>query len=413
MFNTPKLFTAIKQILLYQIAMLFIGSSAVSFAQVVGSVVPETSKSQEVFLKDVTQVRFRGFNLSGAEYGPEANPGIYLNHYIYPPGEPGTYSYTAEFPYYKSRGANIVRLPFLWERLQPGLTRNSSGKEAFNSAELGYLKDTVTLLKNSGFTVILDPHNYARYPHYPTDDGNNIIGVASSPTGEAFANFWMQLAGLYKNDPQVIFGIVNEPNTMSTAAWVTIANQVIAGIRSTGATNLILVPGNFWTSAWSWSTMTDASGLPSSINANAMLSIVDSANNYAYDAHLYLDPDSSGTTNECVGPDANGTTVGVARLTSFTAWLYANSKRAFLGEVGGGDPWIGANNPSNAVCKKAVREMLSFLNKNSKVWLGWTWWTGGPWANSATFRVEPEYNSGSYKTLVDGFLMPWLVPFLK
>jgi endoglucanase len=84
---------------------------------------------------------------------------------------------------------------------------------------------------------------------------------------DAWWDFNYRLAQRYKDNDLVIFGIMNEPNTMPTELWIEVANegtfqetksrndlffQGIDAIRSAGAENLIMVPGNAWTGAWSW-----------------------------------------------------------------------------------------------------------------------------------------------------------------
>jgi endoglucanase len=163
---------------------------------------------------------------------------------------------------------------------------------------------------------------------------------------------------------------MNEPNTMATEAWRDAANAAISAIRAAGATNLILVPGNAWTGAHSWSD--NWYGTP---NATVMLSITDPANNYAFDVHQYLDADSSGTSSQCVS-----TTIGSQRLVNFTAWCRNNDRRGFLGEVGVS---------TNASCLQALDNMLAYVRTNADVWEGWTYWAAGPWWGEYMFTLEP------------------------
>jgi endoglucanase len=86
-----------------------------------------------------------------------------------------------------------------------------------------------------------------------------------------------------------MFGLMNEPNSMDTNLWRDTAQGAINAIRATGASNMILVPGNAWTGAWSWTS--NYYGTPNSV---AMASITDPKNNFAFEAHQYFDGDSSG-----------------------------------------------------------------------------------------------------------------------
>ena len=59
-----------------------------------------------------------GVNLAGAEFGtPNHVPGVFGTDYIYP-------THT-EIDYYAAKGMSVVRLPFLWERLQHSETRTA------------------------------------------------------------------------------------------------------------------------------------------------------------------------------------------------------------------------------------------------------------------------------------------------
>ena len=55
----------------------------------------------------------RGINLSGADLNEKLSPAVYGKTKFIPPLQ--------ELDYYASRGFSVVRLPYLWERLQPAL----------------------------------------------------------------------------------------------------------------------------------------------------------------------------------------------------------------------------------------------------------------------------------------------------
>jgi endoglucanase len=294
------------------------------------------------------QLQYAGVNLSGAEFGESNLPGQYETDYIYPT--------PAEVDYFTGKGMNIFRLQFRWERLQ------HNAFAGFDTTELGRLDTIVNYITTQNAYVILDPHNYARYY-------GNIIGQGVEVT--AFSDFWSRLAQHYKDNRQVFFGLMNEPNTMSTELWRDDANAAIAAIRAAGATNLILVPGNAWTGAHSWNQTWYGTA-----NAVAMLGITDPGNNFAFELHQYLDGDSSGTSDQCVS-----TTIGSQRLVEVTDWLKTNNKRGFLGEFAGG---------RNQTCYAALDDLLNYVESNSDVWIGWAWWAAGPWWNEYIFTLEPD-----------------------
>lgn len=289
-----------------------------------------------------------GVNLAGAEFGGGELPGVYGTHYIYPT--------EAELDYFTGKGMNVVRIPFLWERLQ----RTLGG--ALDSTELGRLDAVVAATTARGAYALVDPHNYARY-------GGDLVGSAAVPS-DAFADFWSRLATEYRDQPLVVFGLMNEPHGLPAEDWLVAANAAVAAIRATGATNLILVPGVAWTGAHSWSS--DWYGTP---NAQVMAGVVDPLDRFAFEVHQYLDGDSSGTADGCVSA-----TIGSERVAGFTTWLRAEGRRGFLGEFGGGrDP----------TCDDAVDDLLDALEANDDVWIGWSWWAAGPWWGDYMFTIEP------------------------
>ena len=289
-----------------------------------------------------------GTNLAGADFGDSVLPGTFGSDYTYPDaGEVDTFT---------AKGMRVFRLPFRWERLQQAQLAE------FDVAEQMRMDTVVNYATGKGAYVLLDPHNFARYY-------GNIIGQSVVPV-TAFTDFWSRLAAHYRNNDRVIFGLMNEPNTMSTELWISDANAAITAIRATGATNLILVPGNDWSGAADWGK--NWYGTP---NAIAMLSIKDSGNNYAYEVHQYLDSDGSGTHDACVSA-----TIGSQRLAFLTSWLRNHHKRAFLGEFGAS---------TNATCLAALDDLLTHLDKNSDVFLGWTYWAAGPWWGDYFLSIEP------------------------
>lgn len=294
-------------------------------------------------------VNYTGVNLAGADFAPDQLPGTYGTHYIYPTHD--------EVDYFTGKGMNVFRLPFLWERLQ----RTQFGD--FDAAELARIDDFVNYATGKGASVVFDPHNYARY--YGT-----VIGTGNVPAS-AFTDFWSKLAFRYKGNSRVIFGLMNEPHGMPTELWRDDANAAIQAIRNAGAANLILVPGNGWTGAHSWNHAWYGAS-----NAQVMLGINDPGNNYAFEVHQYLDGNEfAGQYDYCTS-----STVGSEKLVEFTNWLRQHGKRGFLGEFAGG---------RNDTCSAALDNMLTYIDSNADVWLGWTYWAGGPWWGDYMFTLEP------------------------
>ena len=308
-------------------------------------------------------VDWAGVNLVGAEFGESRLPGTYGADYIYPNAD--------DINYYAGKGMNVFRVPFRWERLQRELYAD------LESTELGYLRDTVTAIKAAGGTVIIDPHNFARYDDDSTDNEEWVVGVDID--ADALADLWAKIAAEFANDDQVWFGLMNEPHHMETEVWLDVANLAIAAIRDQGANNKVLVPGNEWSGAHAWSD--NYYGTP---NAEVMLNVVDPSDNFAFEVHQYFDQNNSGGDDSCVSE-----TIGVERVQEFTAWLQDNGFQGFLGEFGGS---------TRAVCLGAVDNLLTYLGENPDVWLGWTVWASAEW--SIQHNIHPVNGEDSLQMRV-------------
>jgi endoglucanase len=295
---------------------------------------------------------FNGINIAGAEFGGKKLPGIHGSDYIYPNSK--------DIDYFLNKGFNTIRLPFKWERLQ----RKLNGP--FEPEEFLRIDLVVSHAAAKKAYVLLDPHNYARYY-------GNVIGSSAVPIS-AFASFWRELASRYKNNPYVIFGLMNEPYNMAAADWRRAVEAAISAIRGTGAKNLILVPGVRWTGAHSW--LSGGSGS----NGAVFASLKDPANNMMFEVHQYFDSDYSGTSSTCQNEN-----IGVTTLQNFTAWARENNHRAMVGELGAAN---------NSTCLTALDRMLSYMEKNSDVWNGWTYWAAGAWWGNYMFSVQPTSSGG-------------------
>jgi endoglucanase len=365
-------------------------------------------------------IRWTGVNLSGAEFGAVPTPGnvgTYGSAYIYPN--------VNEVNYFMAKGMNVFRLPFRWERLQ----RNQF--DPLHATELSRMDTFVTAATAAGATVILEPHNFQRYYPDPSNFQQSTQGlVGSAVPNEAMVDFWTKLADHYKNNGRVIFNLMNEPTTLPTEQLVTTTNLVIAGIRGTGATNIIHVPGNAYTGAHAWTQ-----NWYGTANSVAMLNVVDPAQNMVFEVHQYFDWNSSGTAASNNTPDhaqigtdgnPNNTNIGVERLTAFTNWLQQHNLRGFLGEFalpndrfGDGSKTSGdvVNRPR--VADETLKATLDYLHAHDDVWEGWAWWGGGPWWNQTSymFGLEPASNNvinptPSQEAPALAYLLPYMVdPF--
>lgn len=304
-------------------------------------------QAKDVHSRVHTAPQFYGVNLPSGTFGKKHGPDKYGKGYAYPSN--------AESAPFLAMGMNTTRVGFIWERLQP------DPLGPLNSDELRHLDASVDAL--SGFRlIILDVHNYGSYAGAKLDDPER--------GGALLADLWTKLARHYGSNPRIAFGIMNEPHDIDAAVWRQISDRTVAAIRSTGARNLVLVPGTRWTGGQSWDDGGDSS------NATAMRAFRDPAGNFMFEIHQYFDSDSSGTKMECADP-----TVGRRRLAKVTTWLRQQHAKGFLAEFGV---------PPTPVCLQALDDTLSFLDENGDVWAGWTYWAGGARWHHYPLSIQPE-----------------------
>ena len=286
-----------------------------------------------------------GVNLAGGEFGGIHSP--YGKGYIYPNA--------AEIGAFRAMGMNVFRVPLRWERLQPAL------KAPLDPDELARLDTVIDAATGLGASVIVDVHNYARYARQP-------LGSPGVPAA-ALRDLWVRIAAHYRDRPKVIFGLMNEPVRLSASDWAAAAQDAVDGIRTTGATNLILVPGANWSGAHSWNRPVGGTS-----NAAALTGFRDPARNIAFDFHQYFDGNSSGTSEACVSPE-----IAEARVAVATAWLRKTDNRGMLTEFGVG---------RSADCAPVLTAVLRHLRGNRE-WLGWTIWASSAWFGSYKFNLYP------------------------
>lgn len=292
----------------------------------------------------LNQARLTGVNLAGAEFNTKQIPGVVFRDYTYPS--------TAELRYIASQGANVIRLPFLWERLQP------VANGPLNPAELGLLRSTINNASAQGLCVLLDVHNYAKYYTYKLTD---TLPDGSS-VSNAFIAFWLALAAEFSDPTITAFGLMNEPANIPVADWAVIAKQTLAALRSAKATNLVLVSGGRWSGVHDW-----FAGLQAS-NSTEFDDLYDPIKRTIIEVHQYADSDYSGTHTAVTGRGCRSADEFDAKFARVTAWAIEHKQTLFLGEFGV---------PSSSECLQTLTRFLELMQDNP--WRGWTYWAAGGW----------------------------------
>jgi hypothetical protein len=106
----------------------------------------------------------RGVSISGMEFG-SAFPGTIATDYFL--------SAASTYNYFGAKGFNIVRLAFMWERMQPSLN------SAIYAGYKGEIDAEITKAANAGMKVILDMHNFGRRNIINTGGFNATFGTTT------------------------------------------------------------------------------------------------------------------------------------------------------------------------------------------------------------------------------------------
>ncbi|MFZ1096845.1 MAG: glycoside hydrolase family 5 protein [Xanthobacteraceae bacterium] len=291
----------------------------------------------------------RGISLASAEFQANRIPGIYGRDYVYPSAQ--------SLDYYKSRGFDLIRLPFLWERLQPALFSDLA------DAELSRIKQLVAAARDRCMRLILSPHNFGRYS---LQGKPTLIGSVEVPDA-AFGDFWKRTASAFAGEPAVYgFSLMNEPHDMN-GAWSRAAQVGLDAIRSIEPQRLVLVPGDHWTGAWSWKRFNDH------------FSVHDGSGRVIYEAHQYFDPDRSGLYRQSYDQSSAYPDIGTDLVRPFAQWLEERNARGILAEFGAPNDdtrWL-----------EVIERLLPRLEHER---IPWIYWAGGPRWGNYPLSAEPR-----------------------
>jgi len=309
-----------------------------------------------------------GVNWAGAEFAPGSLPGVEGKNFGWPTAE--------SLDYWKAKGVRLIRLPFLWERLQPEL------KKDFDKTYCDSLKNSVKLIRDRDMLVILDVHNYAKYK-------KNLIGSEELPI-EAFADLWRRLAEIFNNDTAVWgYGLMNEPGKCD---WAKAVQAAIDAIRTVDKQTKIFVANDY--AGWS---ATRAKGdlaefIEKSIRIPDPSVLKDPSNMLRFELHTYFDHDNSGTYKNSYdkeitrkdGPEVRvGPNTGVDRIRPFVEWLKKHKVKGFIGEYS-----TPANPGVDERWMVTLENTVAFMDENC---LPSTFWSAGTcWTPGSNGIIEPQ-----------------------
>lgn len=288
--------------------------------------------------------KYYGVNTSGGEFGGQY--GVLNRDYLYPAN-------VSTNRYYTARGQTLVRIPILWERMQP---------QAFGSlsaADVAGLRASMDAASAAGMQVILDLHNYGRYQNVPLLQND----------APKLADVWRKLAASFSSHP-ALFGyeLMNEPHDMPQG-WGTLAQAATDAIRQVDQAHYVLVPGDGWQNARFWNT------------TNSNLNVNDNTGRLIYTAHLYFDSDYTGVYQRGYDADGANADIGVERVQPFLNWLDQRQAQGMITEYGVPD-----NDPRWLT---VLDRFMAAIDAHPRI-LGGTYWAAGPWWGSYSLSVDPE-----------------------
>ncbi|MBX3618892.1 MAG: glycoside hydrolase family 5 protein [Rhizobacter sp.] len=288
-----------------------------------------------------------GVNIAGAEFNSARMPGTLFKDYTYPSDK--------DLRYFADQGANTVRLPFRWERVQ----RSLGGP--LDEGELKVMRKVVDNARDAGLCVILDAHNFGTY-------AKQKLGSPELPI-DRFTDFWLRMREAFPDPGNVAFGLMNEPAHAPRGGWARAAQEAVTALRGAGSEHLLLVSGAGWSGAHDWAVKWQ--GLS---NADAFAGLHDPLGRSVIEVHQYADRDHSGTKADCMPPERMR-----ALMTKVGDWAREHRQRVFLGEFGV------APTPE---CLDTLKAQLDAMR--GPQWAGWTYWAaGGWWGPTYIFGVQP------------------------
>ncbi|KFY00800.1 hypothetical protein O988_03097 [Pseudogymnoascus sp. VKM F-3808] len=316
-----------------------------------------TSTSSSTGSTPTTRTQFAGVNVAGFDFGCATDGSQVLTEVAIPNN--------AQLAHFVNDDKmNIFRLPAGWQFLT-----NSVLGGTLNAQNFAKYDSLVQACLATGAYCIVDLHNYARW--------NGAIVGQGGPTNAQLANLWSQLATKYASNSKIVFGVMNEPHDVpSITTWAATVQGVVTAIRNAGATTqMILLPGNNWTSAGTFVSSGSLDALKTVKNPDGTIT------NLIFDIHKYLDSDNSGTHAECTTNNIDGAFAPLATA------LRAIGRQAMLTETGGGNV---------ASCVTYMCQQVAYLNANADVYLGYVGWSAGAFKTDYVLSLVPTQNGNSW-----------------
>jgi hypothetical protein len=280
----------------------------------------------------------------------------------------------AELAAMKSWGVNLVRCHI---NIQDWIKNTSDSNSAISAQEA--LKRFAQFAAQDGIYVIYDGYSVTDYwnganqdplPYPPYQKSSGASTVITSQ--QDFVNWWVSVANVFKDYPNVIFELWNEPYGDSTAqaSYKVVAQQSINAIRATGASNLILFQ-------WDMSNWIDLDYPPpigGQIFSNWIpyFSLTDPTGNLVYSTHLYYNSiirRGNSSINGYYGWNSSDIYLALKGMDYYST---AQTYPVIIGEVGCDVAWGGTDLTSE---ETSFDNKLSLLDSHEIGYAAF-WWRG-------------------------------------
>ena len=246
----------------------------------------------------------------------------------------------ASYSFEAHHGVSVIRLPIKWETIQPTLGG------ALDPSEVSRLEVELSRAHATGLDVIVDLHNGCRYELPESAPLTCSRGISI----DQFANIWIRLSAVLKNEPGVLaYDLMNEPNDLTAdgsntradaVLWERFSQAAVDALRSAGDDHQLMVEGVSWSNVDTFAKL------------HPQAWIRDPRNAVTYSAHDYFNQTGIYTVTGRDAPElsysywanrfqTDGTTGtrsfddwNLNRLKSFIDWLARNRAFGDIGEIG-------------------------------------------------------------------------------
>lgn len=300
------------------------------------------------------------------------------------------FPFNAQIDYMASQGFGMLKLP----TTQSNAIQGPTPFQPWVVSYVNNMKTTIDYAFTKGMYVMIAFYDSAS----SLIATNTYAAVGVNPVAtNSFADQRSRIASRFKNYPNVLFEMENEPKFQTVNQWFKAQNIGISAMRLAGFTGTIGVSGNGFQHTDNWTSSGNAAQYASFAG--------DPLNNFVFCFHAYLDSDNSGQPpNGFKAASGKGSTI----LGDATTWMAGQGYQGILTEFGIGldpfqpDPanvmqWL--NSAGSQVTGFAVEgpALMAYMKTTApSQWIGWTEFAGGVEFSTLPTAPGPGFANGGY-----------------